>query len=376
MTETLKVYGYNVGFGDGVLLEVPDGSATRWVLIDVGNVLRGTGGDDQALIAAVTDIARRTGGAVDLYIMTHEHLDHVQGLPAAAAAGVALGAHQVWMTASAAPDYYERHPQAREQKLALEAGVQALVGVLGASAPVQPLQAVLALNSARTKECVEHLRRLAPQPPAYLYRGAPLGTASPFVETTVRILAPEEDTSVYYGPARPHLAAAAIADGPGAGGPPPVPPPGVHAGAFYDLIEQMDRGFAEVALQIDQAANNTSLVVELTWRGRRLLFVGDAEQRSWRTMAAQEGLLRPVDFFKVGHHGSRNATPPPAILDQCLPATRRDQAVALVSTCADVYPGVPHVPTLAAVRERVSVLYATADALPGQPVVIEIPPGE
>ena len=54
-------------------------------------------------------------------------------------------------------------------------------------------------------------------------------------------------------------------------------------------------------------------------RAKELLFTGDAEQRSWKTMQ-REKVLKPVDFLKVGHHGSKNATPPVEILDLILPS--------------------------------------------------------
>ena len=310
----LNVYAYNVGFGDGLLLEVPDGGQTRWVLIDVGNALGGPGSEAVALVAAVKDIQAKTGGHLDLYVMTHEHLDHVQGLlTAKEQAGISLQADRVWMTASAKPDYYDTHPDAHHQKLALESAVHGLQRVLGSSDVLQELRPLLAVNgSNNTTKCVDYLRTIGRSgPPDYLHRQSTIDGKHPFVETTIRLLAPEEDTSVYYGagPARAQLDAAA---GParttrGTARAPsvqPIPPPGVDAGAFYTLIDHLDRGLTESLFQIDAAANNTSLVVELTWRGRRLLFVGDAEQKSWQKMASQ-GLLRPVDFLKVGHHGSR-----------------------------------------------------------------------
>ena len=72
--------------------------------------------------------------------------------------------------------------------------------------------------------------------------------------------------------------------------------------------------------------NNLSVVVLLTWYGRRLLFCGDAEYTnttdlstvrsgrnngSWNVMWARHNpqLNSPLDFYKVGHHGSVNATP-------------------------------------------------------------------
>jgi hypothetical protein len=78
---------------------------------------------------------------------------------------------------------------------------------------------------------------------------------------------------------------------------------------------------AEFALMLDGATNNTSLVmaIELGMNGPVLLFVGDAQAGNWlswddhvwtlgeRTVTAADLLARTV-FYKVGHHGSHNAT--------------------------------------------------------------------
>jgi hypothetical protein len=83
---------------------------------------------------------------------------------------------------------------------------------------------------------------------------------------------------------------------------------------------------ARLALQLDNMTNNTSLVLafELVKSGRVLLFVGDAQIGSWqswqectwevkdvkkqtKTVSAQDLMKRTV-FYKVGHHGSINAT--------------------------------------------------------------------
>jgi hypothetical protein len=81
-----------------------------------------------------------------------------------------------------------------------------------------------------------------------------------------------------------------------------------------------------LALQLDSDTNNTSLVlaIELTASGRVLLFPGDAQVGNWlswhegiewkvedsgrqRTVTAASLLARTV-LYKVGHHGSHNAT--------------------------------------------------------------------
>jgi hypothetical protein len=75
----------------------------------------------------------------------------------------------------------------------------------------------------------------------------------------------------------------------------------------------------------DKLKNNLSVVMLLEWRGRRLLFTGDAE---WQGTGVREGrrnstwdvmldhpeveqLLtgEPLDLLKVAHHGSHNGTP-------------------------------------------------------------------
>ncbi|MCZ2155249.1 MAG: hypothetical protein LC114_15330, partial [Bryobacterales bacterium] len=83
---------------------------------------------------------------------------------------------------------------------------------------------------------------------------------------------------------------------------------------------------ASLALQLDRSINNTSLVLafELVASGKVLLFVGDAELESWKSWQElsfeipQTGgaahkvtvgeLLERTVFYKVGHHGSGNAT--------------------------------------------------------------------
>jgi hypothetical protein len=84
---------------------------------------------------------------------------------------------------------------------------------------------------------------------------------------------------------------------------------------------------AELALQLDNAVNNTSLVlaIELVDSGHVLLFAGDAQVGNWlswgkltwtvtdqaggaeRQVTLEELLARTV-LYKVGHHGSHNGT--------------------------------------------------------------------
>jgi hypothetical protein len=79
------------------------------------------------------------------------------------------------------------------------------------------------------------------------------------------------------------------------------------------------------AKKLNSFLNNQSLVILFTFKGRKLLFVGDAQAGNWEhwlfdtdTPDKQaSGTMSPVarqvlanlNFYKVGHHGSGNATP-------------------------------------------------------------------
>lgn len=373
MTSELVVRAYNVGFGDAVLVSIPetepDGTTvSRHLLIDVGNLLAGEGNQDDVFSDVVADIAMRTGGVVDLYIMTHEHLDHVQGLLAAANSGVELKARHAWLTASANPDYYDTHPDARKKRLqALECYLDVVAEHQAEGDPWLELMlrnnGILAPDTAfglRTADYVDHLRQLAPASRThYIDRTTKLHGKHPFTETSIRVLAPEEDTSQYYE--RRTTPSLRVGDGATAAPgdesfDPIVPPVGVDAGAFLDLVRARQHHGRRAILEIDKAANNTSIVLELTWRGWTLLFTGDAEERSWQTMADAE-LLDPVHLIKVSHHGSINGTER-GVFDTILPLEAPDdrERFAIVSTHDDDWESVPDPDTLDLYGARCTLL--------------------
>lgn len=399
MSEPLRVRVYNVGFGDAILVTIPEKLRTRTtvrhLLIDVGNALSGEGGNDALFKPAIEDILSvLDGDEVDLYVMTHEHLDHVQGLKFAAdKLSLEVPVKQVWLTGSAEPGYYDTHPDAKKRRLQAQQAYLQIHRFLAASEEhSNPLIETMLLNNnvllagdgapgleatgnpRSTADCVDHLRTMGKEPPVYVHRELDLDEANPFREAKLRVLAPEEDTSSYYGRFQP-MALGDSGDGEQPAGQAaiePEPPPGIDAGAFYDLVGSRRGGFIDNLLAIDAANNNTSVVLQLEWRGWKLLFPGDAEVRSWKTMA-KFAMLEPVHLLKVGHHGSHNGTPAEELLDLVFPEDRPDEGIrrAVVSTVPEAYPGVPHGDTIDRIRERCDELLTTEDVPPGMPVVLE-----
>jgi beta-lactamase superfamily II metal-dependent hydrolase len=386
---TLTVRLYNVRFGDGILISVPDRNeagepVTRHILIDVGNVASGEGGENDVFTPVIQDILDVLGGkALDLYVMTHEHLDHVQGLLWAdkkafpnESLAAKLNVQHAWLPASARPDYYDTHPEAKKKLAEATAAYFAIGEFLGTSPEPAPemLQVLMrnnnrffqtaatteGLSHGRTADCVEYLRGLAGgNDTHYVHRsiGNPSDGVAPFDltnahnfrEARFEIWAPEEDTSDYYGRFRP-MALGVTDESPDAdpdtepARTTPTPLRGVDAGAFYNLVHLREGGYIENLLAIDKAANNSSIVFCLEWRGWRLLFPGDAEIRSWKEMN-KEGVLSPIHFLKISHHGSHNGTPDADLLNKILPVPKPDDGKerrAAVSTFEDTYSGIPH----------------------------------
>lgn len=382
---------YNVRFGDAILISVPDRATTgetvqRHILIDFGNALSGRGGVDAVFAPVIDDIlARLAGKPLDLYVMTHEHMDHVQGLLfCKERLQKELQVDYAWLTASAEPGYYERFPHAKEKKLQFQDTydrVKAFMlseqarGAFPADA-LEPVEALLFNNSYRdTEKCVDYLRHLAPEAnTTYVYRGLELTNRHPFVEAKIEIWAPEEDTSVYYGTFHPlALGSEASIGADAAGVNRLIPPSGVDAGVFYNLVDSRQRASFDALLAIDAAANNTSVVFSLEWRGWRLLFPGDAERRSWKTMGAKS-VLQPVHFLKVAHHGSANGTPDEDLLDKLLPISAPDARPrsAAVSTSPGEYGGVPDEYTLGRIAGR-AALARIGEAGDGLSLTFEFP---
>jgi hypothetical protein len=387
----LRVRIYDVKFGDAILLTVPGVRATskpKHVLIDVGNApfSEGDGNDKSVYLPIVLDVLDELAGEpLHLYISTHEHMDHVQGLFHASrdlsqeepprVLKDLLAIERVWLTGSADPDYYDTHPEAKKQLAFRQQFFKGLAEAAAAAGrPILPARfdAMAANNNpASTAACVAYARTMGSDPdsPRYLHREIDLSDAHELTGVSIRVLAPEEDTSEYYGKAHALWADDTVAQGrldllknPD-GGKMPAAPAGVDATAFRKLWKVLRDGpLTDTLLQIDKAANNTSIVFELTWKRWKLLFAGDAEERSWATMSAVPDLLQPVHFLKVSHHGSHNGTPSEELLERILPKDYDGpERIAVVSTCSNTYSGIPHTQTDAAIRERCPVFLKTTD---------------
>src|SRR5262249_32968082 len=128
----------------------------------------------------------------------------------------------------------------------------------------------------------------------------------------------------------------------------------------------------QIVRSLDQEMNNTSVILLFQVGKRKLLFPGDAQFENWQYALSQKKYLKPlrsVNLYKVGHHGSLNATPKSLwkLFKNKLERKTANRLLSLMSTMegkhGSVYghTEVPRTPPCARPSERVGPVYdATA----------------
>lgn len=91
----------------------------------------------------------------------------------------------------------------------------------------------------------------------------------------------------------------------------PVPPPQMKLW-IENLIHIHGTDLLGIVRTLDTVLNNTSIILLFEVGGKKFLFPGDAQIENWSyalRIPKFRQLLSTVNVYKVGHHGSRNATP-------------------------------------------------------------------
>jgi beta-lactamase superfamily II metal-dependent hydrolase len=374
---TLRVRMYRVGFGDCFLVSLL-GEQPHHLLIDCGVHVRG---DVQTLARVVADIEALTAGAIDLVIASHAHEDHIAGFARHADVFRRLQIGEVWLPWSEDPED-EVAIQLRRQRARLVAALEAHAAARPLSAAATA--ALLNLAAARNQAAMDNLRDGfgTGADVRYLESGDMLNDVGGVPGLSARLLGPPRDEAflkkmdppvsqrfLRLGAGHEVVAPGAVEPfrqawtaGAAAGGPrlPGADAEALRAGAALP-------GDA-LAFALEDARNNTSLVVLFTYRGKRLLFPGDAQWGSWKYWLDQPDaadVLASLDFYKVSHHGSVNATPTAAV-----DGLTNGRAVAMVSTQVEPWPSIPAPRLISALGSRTGGRVARSDsvAVTGAPV--------
>lgn len=356
---------YKQGLGDCFLLTFPRKPKPFRMLIDCG-ALKSSRYKPDSIRPIVTEIGETTGHRLDVLAATHEHWDHISGFSDARAEFDAIEVESVWVAWTEDPKSKAAKLLKQEFKKGKAAVEKALTRMTAASGTAvdrykQAIAGLLEFSGGvgaakTTGDAWAYILDKAPN----LYcdpKKAPLELEG-VDGVRAYILGPPEDPSRVrqllskketYDDGHP--AFAAFAGFLGANGDDttvveralPFAPryripakkaralPSFQtyyaaANAWRNVEDEWLGLTGELALHLDSYTNNTCLAfaIELGEDGPVLLFPGDAQvgnwlswqERSW-TVKSKTGEKRKVTgadllsrtvFYKVGHHGSHNAT--------------------------------------------------------------------
>ena len=416
----ISIRTYQVGFGDCFLVSFRYAADDeRHVLIDFGTTALPKDAPKSRMADIAADIARRTGGKLTAVVATHRHQDHVSGFARGSrdsGTGVTIAnlkpdlVLQPWTedpdlpTDAAAP--------ARRTGGASTRGMRAHAITLRAMQEVagQILQEVkrnryltnelrglreainfLGEDNLGNADAVRNLMSMAPN--EYLHYGKSTSLETLLPGVVVDVLGPptvaqhdevrsqrRRDEDEFW-----HLyraAAGSLAPAP-RGRVTPLFPDHVRKGArsrlpiesrwlAYHAKRMRAEQMLSIVRMLDRAMNNTSLILMFRIGRTSLLFPGDAQIENWEYALSRKSkmrLLRGIDVYKVGHHGSLNATPKSLwenFANRTTDKTVKRRMRTLMSTMADKH-GTPgkstEVPrrTLTAALRRDTTLLSTED---------------
>jgi hypothetical protein len=357
------VRAYNVGFGDCFLLTFHYPGFQRRILIDFGSTSPPKNADPgfmEAIAEDIRDQCHDPGGVAKLHaiVATHRHSDHISGFAdATSGTGKTIASLepdvviQPWTedpnaqpdaSAAAATTYSGGVPDARAfvaslhnmHAVAEAAARESDAPHLGLGVRSREQLRFLGEDNVANRPAVENLMQMGRKTrAAYVHYGSKSGLEELLPGVAVRVLGPpnlEQTQTIRKQRSRDpnefwqfqsFWRFQAAAGGSTMTGALLFPTAAVYEDdatpantRWFVSRMQKVRGsqLMELVRTLDKAMNNTSVILLFDVGGTKLLFPGDAQIENWAYALAQEDirkLLEDVRLYKVGHHGSLNATP-------------------------------------------------------------------
>ncbi len=358
----IKVRMYRQGLGDCFLVTIPRKKGTPYyVVIDCGVIL-GTKDGGKVMTEVVEHIIQTTGGHVDLVVATHEHWDHISGFGQARDVWTdksRLTIGEVWLSwAEDNKNSLARKLRGERQalKIALHAAASRM-HLAGDSSAAEDVTNLLSFFGAVTtadaldvvKDLSENLRYCTPKDDPVQIPGTDVKVyvlGPPPDEKLIKKYNPSKREPETYGmdainnylsALQPTLTDTDLESPFDEGFQIPMhvaqQMPFFQERYWGEDLESKEKNQAwrridgswldsssSLALQLDSATNNTCLVLAFELGdGDVLLFAADAQVGNWLSWqdltwkvngddVTGPDLLKRTIFYKVGHHGSHNAT--------------------------------------------------------------------
>lgn len=331
---------YNVGFGDCFLLFIPTKDGERKILFDCGTHFQSKGPHRAGEVAEriVEDVRDADGVArIDVVVGTHRHQDHVSGFESAVWEEVEV--REVWMPWTEDEDDPEgRKILEKQSKKALQLTDAAHRFNLGAAVTA------MAVNALKNEKAMRTLHEGFANDPdrcffPYKKRARNTFKRKFLPGVTVYVLGPSRDPEVVRDmePEDDETFKHLLESVSGVDSKRDLPfhrawsltPKEFSAIAKYknlsltktetkQLRDMAQTDALSIAVSLEKAVNGTSLMLMLHVGDAYLLFPGDAQWGTWNAAMQDEewrALMEKTTFYKVGHHGSHNATPETFVKD-------------------------------------------------------------
>jgi beta-lactamase superfamily II metal-dependent hydrolase len=333
ITDQVIVRMYDVGFGDCFLVFIPTSDGVWKILFDCGSIARGSLAMDDVVARIVQDVTDPDNvPRINLIVATHRHADHVSGF--ANSLWKKVEVQEVWMPWTEDPiDPEARRIRDTQSSLALllqQQFTKLMVASKKGETQFDPYNRI-ALNALSNESAMNTLHSgfLGNPRRRFLPRKNMTGnaiTTKALPGVLIHVLGPSRDEEIIRdmdppaGQSYLKLMASQM------GGETTVPDPFsiewclkpeeyssdlVLPANIREGLKKIGEGLEpQVAVALEKAVNGTSLMILLQIGKSYLLFPGDAQWGTWnRALKDFKDLLKKTNFYKIGHHGSHNATP-------------------------------------------------------------------
>ncbi|MFO1112041.1 MAG: hypothetical protein U1E61_22945 [Bradyrhizobium sp.] len=359
---SLNIRTYQVGFGDCFLLSFNyDGGKKKHVLIDFGTKALPKGAPKDLMLRIANDIKATAGKDLVAVVATHRHQDHISGFQRNKGNGsgdvirslkpqlvVQPWTEEPNLAQSATKPALKRFGKGASARIAALSDMHDIAGQVVQAAQqgrfsfsVKNQLSFIGEDNVKNLDAVKNLMDMGQKKPVYVFSGSKSGLdqllpgvkvhvlGPPTVEQSDKIKSYAKISDQYWGfqaramraGAAPQLKTTGKKD---KAKPKPLFPRHVASNGpnypvetrwlIYHARAAQSEQLLSIVTMLDKVMNNTSVILVFEAGSKKLLFPGDAQLENWLyaldgTQDKYKALLQSVDLYKVGHHGSWNATP-------------------------------------------------------------------
>jgi ribonuclease BN (tRNA processing enzyme) len=356
--KSVNIRTYQVGFGDCFLLSFGyTGGKKKHVLIDFGTKALPKGSPKGLMLKIANDIKDVVGNDLVAVVATHRHQDHISGFQRSKGKGsgdvirslrpqvvVQPWTEQPGLAQQATGPAFKRFGKGAKKRVAALSAIHEIAAEVVEAAQrgrfpkgMRDRLSFIGEDNVKNLDAVKNLMDMGQKAPVYVFSGSSSGLnrllpgvkvhvlGPPTVKQSDKIKSYAKKSDQYWGFQARAMRAVGPAGRARAKGKGDVlfPRHVVSRGPNFPVetrwfIYHSRAAQAEQLLSIvtmlDKVMNNTSVVLVFEVGKKKLLFPGDAQLENWLfaldgTNDKYKKLLKSIDLYKVGHHGSWNATP-------------------------------------------------------------------